>query len=756
MLRVILIAPCVQFANANRNDSQFSGAFLLMSVRSIRRDRLARTGLGAAGVFAATAGALPAIAADASGDQGEGGNVVVTARRLGILAISQTVQNTPQTVNVLPQQLLQEQHITTLQEALRNVPGVTLNSGEGGSHGDSVNLRGFPASDDFFLDGLRDTGFYTRDPFDDQAIEVLKGPASTLFGRGSTGGVINQVTKVPTLSDFAAGTVTAGGDDQIRGTADLNYAITGDAALRLNLMDQSANVVGRDFVLNKRWAVAPSLALGIGGPNTLILDYLHQNQDDIPDYGIPFVIAQKASPGVPVVAGRPADVDRGNFYGLVADDRFRGDVDIGTLRFVHQFNDKLSISETARAGNYYFDSRETAPHYDPTGVIPPATATTPLGSVFTYRDRPSVAGTVATLMSETELTWKVATGPLQHTLIFGFDINQESADLTRFTNQLPNIAPTPILHPDPFEAFPGHQTSVRQTPDTTTSTAAGFAIDSIDIGPHWNIVAAVRYDDFHADFTQPLGTATHFTHTDDIPSPRAALVYKPLNSLSFYLSYGTSFDPSAENLSLAASNAGLAPEKDQTFEGGAKAVVLNGRLSITGAIFQTEMTNARFADPTNPTLQQLAGDLRVRGVELGIQGHLTDRWEILAGYTYLDATTVKSTDPRQVGKALQNTAPNAANLWTTYEVTEAFTLGTGINYIDARPADVYATAFVPSFVTWDAMASYRLNKHITVQVNATNLTDVLYFTNSYYSSDAENHVVPGPGRTVTATLAFHY
>jgi catecholate siderophore receptor len=728
-----------------------------MSVRSIRRDRLARTGLGAAGAFAATAGTLPALAADRTADQGEGGaNVVVTARRLGIAALSEKVQNTPQSINVLPRQLLQEQQITTLQEALKNVPGVTLNSGEGGSHGDSINLRGFPASDDFFLDGLRDTGFYTRDPFDDETIEILKGPASTLFGRGSTGGVINQVSKTPKLGDFIAGTITGGGDDEVRGTADANYAFSDDSAFRVNLMGQRSNVEDRDFVLNKRWAVAPSLALGIGGPNTLTLNYLHQNQDDIPDYGIPFVIAQKAAPGIPFVPGRPAPVDRSNFYGLVDDDRFRTDVDIGTLKFTHQFSDDLSISESARVGNYYFDSRETAAHYDPSGLIPPATATTPLGGVFTYRDRPSVDGTVATLMSETALTWRVTTGPLQHTLIFGFDADQESAELIRFTNPLTSIAPTPILHPNPFEPNPGHQAVVRQAPDTKTDTLAGFVSDSIDFGPHWNVVAGIRYDQFHADFTQPLGTATHFTHTDDVPSPRVALVYKPLETLSFYASYGTSFDPSAENLSLAASNADLAPEKDQTFEGGAKAVVLNGRLSLTAAVFQTEMTNARFADPTNPTLQQLAGDLRVRGVEFGVQGHLTDRWEILAGYTHLDATTVKSTDPRQVGKALQNTAPNAANVWTTYELTDALTLGTGLNYLDKRPADVYATAFVPSYVTWDAMASYRLDKHITVQVNATNLTDVLYFTNSYYSSDAENHVVPGPGRTVTATLAFRY
>jgi catecholate siderophore receptor len=199
-----------------------------------------------------------------------------------------TLQNTPQNVTVVPQEVLTDQAVNSLQDALKNVPGITLNAGEGGTHGDNINLRGFAASDDFFLDGLRDTGFYTRDSFNLEGIEVYKGPASTLFGRGSTGGVVNQVSKAPQLHDFARATVVGGTNNEIRGTADLNYAFGEDSAFRFNAMDQDAGVADRDFVENRRWGVAPSLAFGLGTRTTLTLYYLHQAQDDTPDYGIPF------------------------------------------------------------------------------------------------------------------------------------------------------------------------------------------------------------------------------------------------------------------------------------------------------------------------------------------------------------------------------------------------------------------------------------------------------------------------------------
>ncbi len=665
--------------------------------------------------------------------------VTITGRPT-LNAYATTLQNTPQNVNVIPQQVLTEQAVNSVQDALKNVPGITLNAGEGGTHGDNINLRGFAASDDFFLDGLRDTGFYTRDSFNVEGIEVYKGPASTLFGRGSTGGVVNQVTKTAKAADFERATVTAGTNNEIRATADVNYAMGEDAGFRLNLMDQDAKVADRDFVRNRRFGIAPSISFGIGKPVSLTLNYLHQEQDDVPDYGIPFAF------------GKPVPVPRNTYYGLPSDDRTRARDDIGTALFKATLNDRLWFTDTARLGNYWFDSRETAAHW---GVAPPAPGTD-LADAVTFRDRPSVQGVVSTAMNDANLHALLTTGPISHHLVLGVEVDREESDLVRFANEMSAIAPTPVLDPDPNEAFPGHQTQVTQTPDTITKTVSGLIGDTLDWGPHWEATAAVRVDRFNAVYNEPI-TQAHFEHTDTIASPRLSLIYKPDDKVSLYAAYGTSYDPSAENLSLTAKTAALAPEKDKTYEIGAKSLVLGGRLALQAALFQTEMSNARVGDPTNPTAQQiLAGEERVRGFEADAIGHLTPQIEIVAGYTHLDTETVKSSDLASIGKPLLNTAPDQANLWLVYEFHSPWKIGGGLNYLGRRTADVDDTTHVPGYVTADAMVSYRVNPHLTVQVNGYNLTDTYYFANSYFSSPEENHVVPGAGRTLLVSLQVAY
>jgi catecholate siderophore receptor len=683
-------------------------------------------------------------------------SVVVTARRPSLQVLSDTLQNTPQTVTILPQEVLEQQGVNNLQQALKNVPGITLNAGEGGTHGDNINLRGFPASDDFFLEGLRDTGFYTRDSFDIQTIEVYKGPASTLFGRGSTGGVVNQVSKSPLLSPLYAATFTGGTNSEVRGTADINYVLAPTVALRVDAMGFTSGVAGRpDFVVNKRWGVAPTLGVGLGTPTTFAVSYLHQQEDNVPDYGFPFFN------GAPVPAPHDA------YYGLPDDDRVTSDVNVVTARLAHDFGDGLSLSETARYGNYGFGSHITAPHYgvsysdtDPSVAScsnngPGPTPGLPIEDQLICRDRPSADGTITTAMSLTELSYRFVTGPLVHNFVASLDIERETADLVRYANQISQIAPTPLLDPDPFEPFPGHQTTVTSRPDTTADTYGGTVLDRIDIGSHWSVMGAVRLDDFAANYFDPVKGA-QFAHTDLIPSPRAALVYKPTPNASFYFSYGTSFDPSAENLSLSAPTANLGPEKDRTFEFGGKAALLNGHLSLTAAAFNTEMTNARVGDPLNPGLQLLAGNERVNGIELGLSGYITPEWEILAGYTYLNARTTSSTDPSQVGKPLANTAPNQVTFWTTYDLPKGWTLGGGLNYLDQRTADPQGTTFIPSYVTFDGLVSVKVADNLTLQVNGYNLANTWYYANSYYSSPLENHVIPGAGRTVTFGVLVRY
>ena len=712
-------------------------------MRAMREARTAAAGpgWGAASLCLASAVGMSsstAFAADGGSDASAVEAVVVTGKP-SLVVLTQDLRDTPQTIDVVPRQLLSEQAVTNIQDALKNVPGITLNAGEGGSHGDTINLRGFPASDDFFLDGLRDTGFYTRDSFDLELLEVYKGPASTLFGRGSTGGVVNQVSKAPRLAPLDSLAFTAGTNDEQRATADINIPLGEDAAFRLNAMGQRSGVAGRDFVFNRRYGVAPSLAFGIDRPTTLTLSLLHQQEDDVPDYGIPFVF------------GAPAPVARTAYYGLPSDDRFASTVDVVTARLKHAFNDDVTLTETARYGRYAFDSRQTASHY---GASPPVPGT-PLSAIVVYRDRPSSEGVISTAMSATDLSLRRATGSLVNTLVLGFEADREEADLIRFTNQMSQIAPTPLLNPDPNEPFPGRQTTIRQRPDTVTNTLSGTIADTLEIGQHWQVIGGVRLDRFSARFNEPL-THVAFQHTDVIASPRFSLVFKPTEDQTLYFTYGSSYDPSAENLSLSARTADLGPEKDHTFELGAKTGLLHGMLTANAALFRTQMVNARVGDPVNPSLQILAGTQRVDGFELGLAGYLTPRWEILAGYTHLISKTLASTDPTQVGQPLQNTAPNQANLWTVYKLTPALKFGAGLNYLDRRAADVSNTSFIPAYVTVDAMVSVRVNDRLSLQVNGTNLGDRLYFANSYFTTPVENHVVPGPGRTVTFTAAVDF
>ena len=235
-------------------------------------------------------------------------------------------------------------------------------------------------------------------------------------------------------------------------------------------------------------------------------------------------------------------------------------------------------------------------------------AGTPLAQILVERDRPSSEGTVATMMNETDLTADFSLGIMHHHVTTGMQVDKENADLTRFVNQDTVIVPTPLLDPDPTETFPGRQTTISSRPVTKTATDGVYVADNIDIGPQWSVAAALRFDHFGATYNQSVGTPAHFTHNDNIDSPRVALIYKPSETSSLYLSYGTSFNPSAEALSLSASNQGLSPERDHTFEAGGKMEVLQGLLALTAAAFNTVMSNARISDPDNPGLQESGGN----------------------------------------------------------------------------------------------------------------------------------------------------
>jgi catecholate siderophore receptor len=647
----------------------------------------------------------------------------------------------PQSVDTVDRQEISEQGITRLQDALRNVPGITLNAGEGGSHGDSVNLRGLSVPDSFFLDGLRDIGQYQRDTFNLDSVAVLLGPSSVLFGRGSTAGVVNGVSKQPTLLPLISATASVGTAGLVRGTGDFNWVLGDTAAARVDVMDEHAGVAERDEVRNRRSGLAPTIALGIATPTRLTVSFLHQGENNIPDYGIPFI------------DGAPARVKRSNYYGLADYDRTSTDTNITTAKFEHDFNDDVTLSNTLRAAHYGFTYLLSAPHLDNDFTQPPAPGT-PLADILIYRDQPSSSGTQTQLIDRTDLVTHFDTGPIGHSLITGIELSRETSNVNRYVNGIDAIAPTPLLDPNPYNAPPTPLTVVGN-PDSKGTDVSIYAIDSLSLTPKWDLDAGLRWDRFNSYFNDTLA-ASAFARADMEISPRAALVYKPDGDNSVYLSYGTSYNPAIEYLTLAPTSASLAPEKDRSFELGTKWQWMSGRLSAAGALFDAKLSNARIADPDDPTVQQQPFDQRVIGVELGIAGHVTERWGVKAGYTHLDDRIVATSDAPALGRVVPNTPRDAFDMWATFTATSAWTFAGGVNYAGYRYADTHNSAGVPAYAVFNAMAAYRANQHLSFQLNLDNLTNKLYFSSIYYSAVDENHAVPGAGRSLILSASVRY
>ena len=693
--------------------------------------------LGTMTAALASTASWSAMAADnADNDAGDKADqITVTGVRSLINDKLGEVHDTPQSVTVIDSKTIQDQAFTRLEDALKTVPGITLNVGEGAARGDTVNLRGFSAFNDFFLDGIRDAAVYDRDAFNLEQIEVVKGPSAVLFGRGSTGGVINQVSKAAQNDTFYRATFEGGTNSEGRGTADVNVKIDDITAIRVNVMGETSEVADRNDVENKRWGFAPTITWGIGKPDTVTVAYLHQEENNRPDVGIPFI------------DGAPAPVSRKGDYGLLDDHQTAND-DIVTGRYTHEFNANLSVSDTVRYANYQYGYFFAAPNFGKEVF----TASTPLSAILVGRDAPSSSGTQTNLTNQTDLVWKVQTGMIAQKIDLGSELSKETYALDRYSNPFNNnntwIPETPLLSPNPNFALPNE-------PATTIANTDAFAqafylTDTISIGQYVDVIAGIRHDRFQASYNSlatTTGAVTNLDHTDNLFSPRAAIVIKPTDTQSYYFSYGTSFDPSAEALTLTTKTANLGPVKAKTYEVGGKIDWLDGRLNSTVALFNTEVDNAQTNDPDNPTLTILNGDQRVRGAEFGLSGYVTDHLELQASYTYLDGVTLSSGTAAYVGKQMQNVAKNAANLWSEYEFTDKFEVGAGMIYLGHRFADSGEAANLPAYVVWNAMASYKVTDDIKMQLNALNLTDKLYYSGSYYTSAAENHVVPGAGRT---------
>ncbi|HUN48239.1 MAG TPA: TonB-dependent siderophore receptor, partial [Stellaceae bacterium] len=583
---------------------------------------------------------------------------------------------------------------------------------------------------------MRDFGSYYRDPFNLDAIEVLKGPSSILFGRGSTGGVINQVSKQPGLDPFQAGSVSFGTDNTKRTTVDVNQPIpelAQGAAIRLDAMLHDSQVADRDVGEYQRYGVAPAVALGLGTPTRLNLNFFHQTEEDVPDYGLPFLL------------GRPAPVDRSNFYGFTSD-YLDTNANIFTGRLEHDLNDAITLRDQFRYARYDRKARITEPQI-PTTV----TAATPLSSIQVTRNEITLNSVETFLQNQSDATVKFDTGFVKHTVVAGFEVGEETSDPTRFT--LTGVPTTSLLSPNPEQPFTGASTVRSQV--TTSATSVGtYLIDTLKIGEQWELTGGVRWDSFDSSFADAVAN-TSFSRLDQMPSWRTALTYKPARNGSVYFAYGTSFNPSAETLSLSSANANIAPEENESYEVGSKWDFFQERLSLRGAIYRVEKTNARVPDPDNPLLNTLGGDQRVDGFELEAVGRITEAWQVFTGYNFMRGKVIEAspvaTTP-QPGAPLTNTPKHTLSVWTTYELPWRTEVGGGLNYVSSRVARNTAPfETVPGYYTIDALVKYHLTPNVDVQVNLYNLTDTNYIDLVHPA-----HIVPGAGRSALFSTNFKF
>jgi catecholate siderophore receptor len=678
--------------------------------------------------------------------------------------------DTPKSVTVIPSQLMEQRGATSLVDALKSVPGVTFNAGEGGQPaGDNLKIRGFDAGADVFVDGVRDAGSQSRDIFALEQVEVIKGPGSAYTGRGSTGGSVKLVTKKAQAEDFLVTRLGAGTDEFLRGSLDANHSFGERAAFRLNVLSQGGDVPGRNEVFLDHRGIAPSLAFGLGTPTRINLDYYYYRTDDMPDYSMPYTRNADNTD----VAGAPVDVDRDNFYGLLNRDFQKTGADIRTLEIEHDIGNRLTLRNIMRYGETSNDYIVTNPD-DGRGNVP---------NGYVLRNSKSRNSETTTRANITDVYGTFMTGRVEHSIAVGLEISSEEMynrnysvealfnanAVTAFANSCSapgavgaasNYNCTTLASPNPHDPWSGTIAPSGSATLAEADTRSVYAFDTLGFNEQWSLNVGVRYDDYETrQWSGAVDAPTRLDNTADFVNHQLGLVYKPVANGSLYLSTATSSNPSGNTLgdgteNLGSSNADLEPERNRSHELGVKWALLDDRLQVTSALFRTEKTNARVSiEPGRGGAQENLGTQEVDGFEVGAVGNIGSAWQVLASYTYLDSV-IGDDGPigANDGNEFPNTPRNSASLWTSYAFDRGVTVGAGANYVDQRFGDADNSIWAPSYITYDAMASFPVGQHTSLQLNLQNLTDEVYFVRPYQA----HYASIGPARSAVLSVNLEF
>ena len=643
------------------------------------------------------------------------------------------LKDIPQAITSIERQQIDDQAFRSIADVLRFVPGAIAAQGEGNR--DQIVLRGNNSTSDFFVDGLRDDVQYYRPLYNLDRIEILRGPNAMTFGRGGGGGVINRVTKTPSLATFGGGTASADSFGAWYVDGDVNLRLNEDVAVRVNAVrEELAN--HRAVYGGHVTAINPVVKWYVGDATAFTLSYEYNDDDRVTDRG------------VPSRNGRPVAGFRDTFFGQPGTNRAQFSGNVGRATVEHRFTDALSITSRLLYGDYNKYYRNAFP----VGAVT-AAGLVPVQAYFDTIFREN-------LFSQTDLVWKGQTGDIAHTILAGAEFGAQRTAGPRLNGFFDGAAGTrdggltvDVPLADPFTippiVFRAAGSGQRNT-RTTANIFAGYVQDQLKLGPV-ELLVGLRFDRFNLDVANRL-TGQTFTRSDSLWSPRAGLVVHPIAPVSLYASYARSFLPQSGDqfLSLDVTSAALRPERFDSYELGAKWEPRTGLL-VAANVYQLDRTNTRAIGPVAGTTV-LTGAQRSRGVEVEARGDITEAWQLSLGYSYQDARIVETTTAAPAGRRVALVPEHSFSAFTRYNATARFGLGLGVSYLSDRFASISNSVTLPAYTRVDAALYYKLTKAVELQVNVENLFDAGYFPTAH----TDDNISTGAPLNGRATIRFRF
>jgi catecholate siderophore receptor len=656
----------------------------------------------------------------------EGPSYVATATNTATRTLT-PLRDVPQSVNIVTGQQIQDQLMLSIGDVVRYVPGVTAHQGE--NNRDQLVIRGNSTSADFFLNGIRDDVQYYRDLYNVERVEVLKGPNAMIFGRGGGGGVVNRETKEAGFTPLREITLEGGSFSNKRIAMDFNQPFSEKVALRVNGMYENSDSF-RDYVGLERYGINPTLTIMSGADTKITLGF--ENFRDL----------RTADRGIPSFLGRPADTPISTYFGNPKDSHVRALVNLGSATVEHQAG-RLNLRNRTLIGGYDRGYQN---------FVPGAVSTDKTQALLSAYNNATAR---LNIFNQTDFTYSASTGNIRHTFLVGTEVGRQLTDNFRntgyFNNALTSIF-VPYSNPTISTPVTFRQSATDADNHLRTNVGATYAQDQVELSRYVQLIGGLRFDHFDLQYHNNRAN-NDLRRIDNLVSPRAGIVFKPVTPMSIYASYSVSYLPSSGDQfsSLSDITQQVKPEKFTNYEAGIKWD-LRRSLALTTAVYRLDRTNTRSIDPNDPTRIVQTGSQRSKGFEVGLQGSLTKAWQIAGGYAYQDAFVTRATTSALAGAQVAQSPHHMFSLWNNYRILPRLGAGIGILNRSNMFAAIDDSVILPSYTRADAAIFFSLTERLRLQANVENLFDRKYYVNA----DNNNNISPGFPRTIRLALIARF